>query len=51
MPEKTTPTYEYEHKAYDSGFKCVCGIDEAGRGPLAGPVFAADRCRRNTHGL
>ena len=41
MPEKTTPTYEYEHKAYDSGFKCVCGIDEAGRGPLAGPVFAA----------
>lgn len=41
MPEKTIPTYEYEHKAYDSGFKCVCGIDEAGRGPLAGPVFAA----------
>lgn len=41
MPEKTTPTYEYEHKAYDSGFKCVCGIDEAGRGPLVGPVFAA----------
>ncbi len=41
MPEKTTPTYEFEHKAYDSGFKCVCGIDEAGRGPLAGPVFAA----------
>lgn len=41
MPEKTIPTYEYEHKTYDSGFKCVCGIDEAGRGPLAGPVFAA----------
>lgn len=41
MPEKTIPTYEYEHKAYDSGFKCICGIDEAGRGPLAGPVFAA----------
>jgi len=23
------------------GFACICGIDEAGRGPLAGPVFAA----------
>ena len=24
-----------------SGFKAVCGVDEAGRGPLAGPVYAA----------
>jgi ribonuclease HII len=24
-----------------SGFKCICGVDEAGRGPLAGPVVAA----------
>lgn len=32
---------EYENKAYDSGFSLVCGIDEAGRGPLAGPVYAA----------
>lgn len=31
----------YEKKLYDEGFKCVCGIDEAGRGPLAGPVVAA----------
>ena len=23
------------------GFKYVCGVDEAGRGPLAGPVYAA----------
>lgn len=37
----TVPTYEYEKAAMDSGFKVVCGIDEAGRGPLAGPVFAA----------
>lgn len=38
---KPTPTYEYEQAAIDSGFSVVCGIDEAGRGPLAGPVFAA----------
>lgn len=31
----------FENNAYDMGYKCVCGIDEAGRGPLAGPVFAA----------
>lgn len=35
------PTYDYEKASLDSGFKVVCGIDEAGRGPLAGPVFAA----------
>lgn len=34
-------TYEYEHLAHENGFEVVCGIDEAGRGPLAGPVFAA----------
>lgn len=33
--------YEYEKKALEQGFKSICGIDEAGRGPLAGPVFAA----------
>ena len=33
--------YEYEKKAWEQGFKSICGIDEAGRGPLAGPVFAA----------
>ncbi len=31
----------YEKEAYASGFKAVAGIDEAGRGPLAGPVVAA----------
>ena len=31
----------YENEAIKSGYKVVCGVDEAGRGPLAGPVFAA----------
>ncbi len=31
----------YELKAYERGFKRVAGVDEAGRGPLAGPVVAA----------
>lgn len=29
---------EYENKLYESGLKYIAGIDEAGRGPLAGPV-------------
>ena len=33
--------YSYEKIAHENGYKIVCGIDEAGRGPLAGPVFAA----------
>ncbi len=35
------PDYEYENAAKSVGFKLVCGVDEAGRGPLAGPVCAA----------
>lgn len=31
----------YEHQAKEKGFKYICGVDEAGRGPLAGPVCAA----------
>lgn len=34
-------TYEYENLYHSKGFNIVCGVDEAGRGPLAGPVFAA----------
>lgn len=33
--------YSYENNALLNGYKTVCGIDEAGRGPLAGPVYAA----------
>lgn len=32
---------EYEKKAMERGYHLVCGVDEAGRGPLAGPVYAA----------
>ncbi len=32
---------EYENKAYANGYNYVCGVDEAGRGPFAGPVCAA----------
>ncbi len=35
------PDYEFEKAAVNSGFSCICGVDEAGRGPLAGPVCAA----------
>ena len=34
-------TYEYENELKAKGYSLICGIDEAGRGPLAGPVFAA----------
>jgi len=35
------PDFEYEKKANAQGYTLVCGVDEAGRGPLAGPVCAA----------
>jgi len=33
--------WAYENQARDGGFKHIAGIDEVGRGPLAGPVLAA----------
>lgn len=33
--------WNFEHECRDAGFSVVCGVDEAGRGPLAGPVCAA----------
>jgi ribonuclease HII len=33
--------FEYETKAVDEGYGNIAGVDEAGRGPLAGPVVAA----------
>ena len=33
--------WEIENSVYEEGFEIICGVDEAGRGPLAGPVCAA----------
>lgn len=35
------PSFDYENAAYEKGYTAVCGCDEAGRGPLCGPVVAA----------
>ena len=35
------PDYSIEKTLNEQGFKAICGVDEAGRGPLAGPVCAA----------
>ena len=39
--ERLTKLKEIEKELYEKGFKNICGIDEAGRGPLAGPVVVA----------
>ena len=31
----------YENEMINKGYNIICGVDEAGRGPLAGPVYAA----------
>lgn len=33
--------FEHERAAAAKGWRHICGVDEAGRGPLAGPVYAA----------
>ena len=33
--------WQHEREAMEQGPRCVCGCDEAGAGPLAGPVYAA----------
>ncbi len=35
------PDFSFENEARQKGYKLICGVDEAGRGPLAGPVCAA----------
>ena len=36
-----TELWTLENEIYAEGYKLICGVDEAGRGPLAGPVYAA----------
>lgn len=41
-----TELWNYENRCWEAGYETVCGVDEAGRGPLAGPVCAAESsCR------
>ncbi|KAF0774270.1 hypothetical protein AaE_002030 [Aphanomyces astaci] len=42
--KRGTLSREFEQRIYKKGFSCVVGVDEAGRGPLAGPVVAAACC-------
>ncbi|MBQ2937446.1 MAG: ribonuclease HII [Clostridia bacterium] len=39
--ERLTNLKQMEKELHQKGFKNICGIDEAGRGPLAGPVVVA----------
>ena len=41
MREEPKDLWVYEREAFAEGYQTVCGVDEAGRGPLAGPVCAA----------
>lgn len=41
MKDQKINLYEFEEKLYDAGYHLICGVDEAGRGPLAGPVVVA----------
>lgn len=41
MSDQALDLYEFEEKLYDEGFYNICGVDEVGRGPLAGPLVVA----------
>jgi ribonuclease HII len=41
LQEKLVVMSTYENELHAQGYKCIAGIDEVGRGPLAGPVCAA----------
>jgi ribonuclease HII len=40
-PQSPRPSFRFERKAMKGGCTIIAGVDEAGRGPLAGPVVAA----------
>ncbi len=39
--QENNELYKFEEELYDAGSKLICGVDEVGRGPLAGPVVVA----------
>jgi len=41
MTQKSKPTFDIELSLKNQGYKYIVGVDEAGRGPLMGPVVAA----------
>lgn len=41
MTEQPKDLWVIENARYSDTVHCICGVDEAGRGPLAGPVYAA----------
>src|SRR5210317_1770705 len=41
FPDQPADLYQYQRIAEEAGFLLCAGVDEAGRGPLAGPVTAA----------
>ena len=41
VPLATTPHFDFEREAFANGHRWVAGVDEVGRGPLAGPVGVA----------
>ncbi|MBF2600752.1 ribonuclease HII [Listeria seeligeri] len=41
LVQKLTEMKHYENDLYQQGYKFIAGVDEVGRGPLAGPVVAA----------
>jgi ribonuclease HII len=50
-PAPAPTMWEFEDRALLSGYKAVAGVDEAGRGPLAGPVVAAAVILPRSHAI